>query len=597
MAQPYGSRYEIVDKIARGGMADVFRARDLLLDRPVALKVLFPELSTSAAFVERFRREATAAANLSHPNIVSVYDWGRSDNAYFIVMELIDGETLASLIKRRGPLEFDYAAAIAADVASALNYAHRHGVIHRDVKPGNVLIAEDGHIKVADFGIARAQTSNEDLTQTGSVMGTATYISPEQAEGKALDGRSDVYSLGVVLYEMLAGVPPFTGDSTVSVALKQVSERAAPLASLRPDVPKPLEDIVAKAMRKSPSERYESAQDLRSDLLRYIQRRPVEAARSAVMESVTSDTTRMIEEVSNASATAATQSIMAVTTTTSSIPKVSPEMQRKRDNRGTIIAVIAAILVLAAFFGIYALVKGNVFGTPAPVVTTVSLSNLVGDSLTQATSTLTHQGLTYTVAYKTSDTTPQGTVMSQSPTAGTSVTKGTLVTLTVSSGSALIPVPNVLNQTIGNAESLLVPLGFSISTSYVNAPQPNGTVIKQTPTAGTKVSKGAAIALTVSNGPATVAVPNVVNQPLAQAANTLGTAGLQLGNTSYQNSATVPNGSVIATNPAAGVQVAPNSSVDVVVSQGAATTTTTTTTSTTTTTTTSATTPSSTSST
>ncbi|MDA8262421.1 MAG: Stk1 family PASTA domain-containing Ser/Thr kinase, partial [Actinomycetota bacterium] len=575
------SRYEIVDKIARGGMADVYRAHDLLLDRPVALKVLFPELSTSEAFVERFRREATAAANLSHPNIVSVYDWGREESTYFIVMELIDGETLSSLIRRRGQLEFDYAAAIAADVASALNYAHRHGVIHRDVKPGNVLIAEDGHVKVTDFGIARAQTSNEDLTQTGSVMGTATYISPEQAEGRQLDGRSDLYSLGVVLYEMIAGQPPFTGDSTVSVALKQVKEQAPRLSTLRADVPKPLEDIVAMAMRKDPEARYATAQDFRADLLRFIQRRPVEASREGA--GVGGPATEAISGIAlSGQATEAIPSAFSSATTT--IPKVPADKQRKRDNRGTIIAILAAVLVLAAFFGIFALVKGNFFGTSKPTVATVALPNVVGSSLSQAGRSLTSAGLTYKVNYKQSSNVPQNTVMSQTPLAGTAVAKGSSVTLTVSSGPAPVTVPNVVDQTVGNAESQLVPLGFSVATTYVNSSKPNGTVIKQDPTAGTKAAPGSTVTLTVSNGPATVAVPNVVGQPLAQAANTLGTAGLQLGNVSYQSSDTVANGSVISTNPVSGTQVAPNTSVDVVVSSGSASTTTTSTTTTSTTT-------------
>ncbi len=581
MAQPYGSRYEMVEKIARGGMADVYRAHDLLLDRPVALKVLFPELSTSETFVERFRREATAAANLSHPNIVSVYDWGREENTYFIIMELIDGETLGSLIRRRGQLDFDYAAAIAADVASALNYAHRHGVVHRDVKPGNVLIAEDGHVKVTDFGIARAQTANEGLTQTGSVMGTATYISPEQAEGRQLDGRSDVYSLGVVLYEMLSGQPPFTGDSTVSVALKQVKEQAPALSSLRPDVPKPLEEVVAKAMRKDPETRYATAQDFRADLLRFIQRRPVEASRDAG-DLVSGPATEAMAGLGvQGQATEAIPSMFRNTTT--AMEQVPEDKQRKRDKRGTIIAIIAAVLVLAAFFGIFALVKGNFFGTAKPAVATVSLPNVVGSSLTEAGTSLTSDGLTYKVTYKRSSTVPQNTVISQNPAAGTSVHKGSSVTLTVSYGPAPVPVPNVVNQAVGNAESQLVPLGFSVATTYVNSSKPNGTVIKQTPNAGTKAAPGSTVTLTVSNGPATVAVPNVVNQPLAQAANTLGTAGLQLGNVTYQSSDTVANGSVISTSPAVGSQVAPNTSVDVVVSSGPPPTTTTTSSTTTTT--------------
>src|SRR5271170_5074178 len=215
----FSGRYELTHMVARGGMAQVYRARDLLLDRPVALKVLFPELSTDATFVERFRREAQAAANLSHPNIVSVFDWGESESTYFIVMEYVDGEPLSSIIRTQAPLGPAHTAAIGADIAKALSFAHRHGVVHRDVKPGNVLITSDGQVKVTDFGIARAiGGGDEQVTQTGLVMGTATYFSPEQAQGFEVDGRSDVYSLGVVLYEMTTGRPPFSGETPVSIA-------------------------------------------------------------------------------------------------------------------------------------------------------------------------------------------------------------------------------------------------------------------------------------------------------------------------------------------------------------------------------------------
>ncbi|MDQ3895879.1 MAG: protein kinase [Actinomycetota bacterium] len=236
-SQVFTGRYQIVRHLARGGMAEVYLARDLLLDRPVALKVLFPEFAMDRSFVERFRREARSAANLNHPNIVSIYDWGEEEGTYFIVMEYVDGMTLRDVVRRQGPLMANRAAEIGADIAAALHFAHVHGVIHRDVKPGNVLITTT-QVKVTDFGIARAGDPAESLTQAGAVMGTATYFSPEQAQGHVVDPRTDVYSLGVVLYEMVAGRPPFTGDNPVSIAYQHVREDPVPPAGTTPTCPR-----------------------------------------------------------------------------------------------------------------------------------------------------------------------------------------------------------------------------------------------------------------------------------------------------------------------------------------------------------------------
>ncbi len=271
----FSERYELNHLIARGGMAEVYRAHDRLLDRPVALKVLFPELSVDRSFVERFRREAQAAANLSHPNIVPVFDWGEDTGTYFIVMEFIDGRPLSAILKTSGPLSADRTADIGAHVAAALGYAHKHGVIHRDVKPGNVLITDEGQVKVTDFGIARAINTEESLTQTGAVMGTATYFSPEQAEGMGVDARSDIYSLGVVLFEMATGRPPFLGDTPVAVASKHVRDHPPAPRELNPSIPPTFEAIILKAMAKNPEHRYATAEDLRADLLRFNEGRTV----------------------------------------------------------------------------------------------------------------------------------------------------------------------------------------------------------------------------------------------------------------------------------------------------------------------------------
>jgi serine/threonine-protein kinase len=267
----FNGRYELHRRLGRGGMAEVSLARDQLLDRPVAIKVLFPEFATDPAFVERFRREATAAANLNHPNIVGVYDWGEAEGTYFIVMEYVNGRTLSQILRADGPFHPDRVADIGADVAAALGFAHRNGVVHRDVKPGNVLVDKNGQVKVADFGIARAitATSDEHLTQVGTVMGTATYFSPEQARGDAVDPRSDIYSLGCVLYELVVGRPPFSGDSPVAIAYKQVHESPVPPRQINPSVPPALEAIILKCLAKNPVNRYPSAEDLRADLRRF----------------------------------------------------------------------------------------------------------------------------------------------------------------------------------------------------------------------------------------------------------------------------------------------------------------------------------------
>src|SRR5580700_5800429 len=308
-------RYELSHLVARGGMAEVYRAHDRLLDRPVALKVLFPELSVDRAFVERFRREAQAAANLSHPNIVPVFDWGEDGGTYFIVMEFIDGRALSSILRSAGP-------------------------IHRDVKPGNVLITEDGIVKVTDFGIARAINTEESLTQTGAVMGTATYFSPEQAEGMGVDARSDIYSLGVVLFEMVTGRPPFMGDTPVAVASKHVRENPPTPREINPSVPPDLEAIILKCLAKSPEYRYATGDDLRVDLLRFREGRAVGAVAPPMMAPPTMGSTQAIP--------------FSGTQTLSQIPGLDTEEQEpSRTGLYAVLLVVllAALAVVVLFLG------------------------------------------------------------------------------------------------------------------------------------------------------------------------------------------------------------------------------------------------------
>jgi beta-lactam-binding protein with PASTA domain/tRNA A-37 threonylcarbamoyl transferase component Bud32 len=559
----FSGRYELHRRIGKGGMAEVSLARDQLLDRPVAIKVLFPEFATDPSFVERFRREATAAANLSHPNIVGVYDWGEAEGTYFIVMEYVNGRTLSQVLRADGQFHPDRAADIGADVAAALGFAHRNGVVHRDVKPGNVLVDQNGLVKVADFGIARAITATTDdhLTQVGTVMGTATYFSPEQARGDAVDPRSDIYSLGCVLYELVVGRPPFSGDSPVAIAYKQVHESPTPPRQINPSVPVALEAIILKCLAKNPANRYPSAEDLRADLRRFregnrILAEPVMAppvARAPAATGVLAATTAMAP------------------TRGGGRPPVDPYVEEyeegPRRSSGAFFAVLVVLLLLLAGM-LFLLARTLGVGGDDDKATLVEVPRVINDLEADARQTLESFKFEVTVTEEANDDVEAGHVFAQDPDGGTKVEQGSTVELKVSAGAEVASVPGVVGKNVDEARAILEDAGFTVRVEpSTDSNAPADEVTDQDPAPLAEAPKGSPVTLFVGSAPEGVQVRDVTGRTEGDAEGLLQGDGFKTSSTS-EPSSSVPKGRVIRTEPGAGSTRPEGSTITIVVSSG-----------------------------
>ncbi|MGI9188160.1 MAG: Stk1 family PASTA domain-containing Ser/Thr kinase [Gaiellales bacterium] len=567
----FAGRYRIIRRLGQGGMARVFLAQDESLHREVAIKVLADRHSDDPHFIERFQREARAAARLNHPNIVQVYDQSQGGMS-FIVQEYVEGETLKDLIRREAPLDPRRAITIALQILAALRVAHQQGVVHRDVKPQNILMQPDGKVKVADFGIASAGGDTE-MTEAGSIVGTAQYLAPEQARGLSVGPPADLYSVGIVLYEMLSGRVPFEGDTAVNVAMRHVQEAPEPLTDRNPLVPVALESVVMRALAKDPRQRYQSADEMGIELDRVRQGLPI-SDETAVIGAAT---LAMTQAMHPPPAPPASETMVAPPLP----PRDTAPARGGNPNRKRlwILLVVIGVLLLAIAVGAYAFTRGgsdNGGSTSATTSTTsalVQIPSLVGSTQADATAQLKALGLAVLITKQASADVPEGQVIAMRPNAGGKVPTGTTVELQISSGPNVVAVPSVQGAAVGDATSQLEALGLLVTTvEDASDSVAEGNVITQAPSAGVEVKPGSTVTLTVSTGKRAGTVPNITKMDVNNAQNTLIAAGLVLGSQTEANDA-APVGQVISQDPSAGTSVPAGSSVNVVVSKGPASTT------------------------
>lgn len=560
----FGERYKITERIGIGGMAEVFKAQDSTLGRTVAVKVMLPQYAADRTFAKRFRQEAQAAANLTSPYIVNIYDWGQDDGMYYIVMEYVRGTDLKSAIQSRGSIHPRKVAEIGSQVCSALSVAHSYNIIHRDIKSANIMVQTDGNVKVMDFGIAQA--GNSDMTQDSNVLGTAHYVSPEQAQGKQLAGTSDLYSLGIVMYEACTGQLPFDGPDAVSVAMKQVSEQPIPPRAINSSIDATLEAIILKAMSKDPNERYATANEMKQALDDYLSGRGSAAATTVIGAAaaapvVGAGATRVIDPISEPAPGSYSDSY-------GSSAGKKDKSGSGRGGKGKIVAAIVAIvLILAAVGGGFALSQKS-------KAEQVVVPDVTNHTLQEATDILEQYGLGVgNVSYQTSETVEKDLVIYQDPNFNGSLEKGGKVNLTISQGkgtNGMVSVPNLMNLTEEQALSALEAQGLlgSSSEGYSDTVEA-GKVYEQTQAAMSEVPKGTTIQFKVSLGKKESNVPigSYVGQRADEAKADLEAQGLKVVlKDGYSNDVSV--GDVIDQSIASGTSVAAGSTITLTVCRG-----------------------------
>jgi serine/threonine protein kinase len=548
----FDGRYRIVRKLGSGGMADVYLAEDEELGRRVAIKILNERHANDESFVERFRREAKNAAGLSHPNIVSIYDRGEAEGTYYIAMEYLDGRSLKELVVARGPLPIGDAIEFTRQVLGALRFAHRKGVVHRDIKPHNVMADADGRLKVTDFGIARAGVSQ--MTEAGSIIGTAQYLSPEQARGAAVDQRSDLYSIGIVLYEMLTGTVPFTGDSPVEIAMKHLSDTPRPPSLERPEIPPDLDMVVLRALAKSPDDRFQTAEEMDAELDRVAQGAGVTAQTADAATAVLSGTA-----LSNAPT-----AIVPPRRPPAGAPpsyRYADPPARRRPVWPWLLALLLVVLAGVAGWYAFGKIQDTLSGSGS-----VSVPDVVPLKEDLAIARLQSKGLTYTLRREPNETQKEGKVFRQDPAAGVRLDKGGNVDIYVSTGPPKVEVPDVKGQSRDEAVSTLSSLGLEVKVLAVFSQEEANTVIAQSPSAHTTVVKGSTVHINVSKGHQPLTVPSVVGQLYDSAAGQLQGEGFAVARKDVASNQ--PKDVVISQEPAGGADLARGGTVTLFVSKG-----------------------------